>query len=113
MLIDQRGGIAKCQMETERPVTTVQAADPLGLIRADTIGVRNLPVEERQGCRECEWRPPGCHLPRHRALRCALAQLRHLQSALPGGGSARRTADLEVRRARVFCVVAGSWRRDA
>jgi len=55
MVIDQRGDVAKCQMEIEQPVTNVRAADPLGLIRADTIGVRNLPVQEKEGCRDCEW----------------------------------------------------------
>jgi len=70
LVIDQRGGVAKCQMEIERPITTVQAADPLGLIRADTIGVRNLPVQERQGCRDCEWRlwcAGGCPVATFRA----------------------------------------------
>lgn len=55
MVIDQRGGIAKCQMEIERPVTSIAAPDPLGLIRADMIGVRNIPVQQKQGCRDCEW----------------------------------------------------------
>jgi uncharacterized protein len=70
MVIDQRGGVAKCQMEIERPVATVQAADPLGLIREDTIGVRNLPVQDREGCRGCEWRlwcAGGCPVATFRA----------------------------------------------
>jgi uncharacterized protein len=56
MVIDQRGGIAKCHMEIERTVTDIYAADPLQLIRADQIGIQNLPVEEKEGCRECTWR---------------------------------------------------------
>jgi uncharacterized protein len=70
LVIDQRGRVAKCQMEIERPITTVQAADPLDLIRADTIGVRNLPVQEKQGCRDCEWRlwcAGGCPVATFRA----------------------------------------------
>jgi uncharacterized protein len=70
LVIDQHGGVAKCQMEIERPVTTVRAADPLGVIRADTIGVRNLPVQEKQGCRDCEWRlwcAGGCAVATFRA----------------------------------------------
>jgi uncharacterized protein len=70
MVIDQRGGVAKCQMEIERPVTSVSAADPLGLIRADTIGVRNLPVQERQGCLDCAWQlwcAGGCPIATFRA----------------------------------------------
>jgi uncharacterized protein len=70
MVIDQRGAVAKCQMEIERPVTSVHAADPLGLIREDTIGVRNLPVQEREGCRDCAWRlwcAGGCAVATFRA----------------------------------------------
>lgn len=70
MVIDQRGGVAKCQMEIERPVTTVHADDPLGVIRADTIGVRNLAVQQREGCRDCSWRlwcAGGCPIATFRA----------------------------------------------
>ena len=69
-MIDQHGGVAKCQMEIERPVTSVHAADPLGIIRADTIGVRNLPVQEKEGCRDCAWQlwcAGGCAVATFRA----------------------------------------------
>jgi uncharacterized protein len=70
MVIDQHGGVAKCQMEIERPITSVYAADPLGTIRADTIGVRNLPVQEKEGCRDCAWQlwcAGGCAVATFRA----------------------------------------------
>jgi uncharacterized protein len=70
MVIDQHGGVAKCQMEIEQPVTSVYAADPLGVIRADTIGVRNLPVQEKAGCRDCAWQlwcAGGCAVATFRA----------------------------------------------
>jgi uncharacterized protein len=70
MVIDQHGGVAKCQMEIERPVASIYAADPLGLIRADTIGVRNLPVQEKEGCRDCAWQlwcAGGCAVATFRA----------------------------------------------
>jgi uncharacterized protein len=70
MVIDQHGGVAKCQMEIERPVTSVHAADPLGIIRADTIGVRNLPVQEKAGCCDCAWQlwcAGGCAVATFRA----------------------------------------------
>ncbi len=70
MVIDQHGGVAKCQMEIDRPVTSVHAADPLGIIRADTIGVRNLPVQEKAGCRDCAWQlwcAGGCAVATFRA----------------------------------------------
>jgi uncharacterized protein len=65
MVINQRGGLAKCHMELERTVGDVSAADPLQLIREDQIGVQNLRVEEKEGCWACEWRywcAGGCPL---------------------------------------------------
>ncbi len=56
MVIDQHGNVAKCQMEIERPITTIYAADPLGAVREDLTGVQNVSVEEKQGCRDCTWR---------------------------------------------------------
>ncbi|HEX9372151.1 MAG TPA: radical SAM protein [Roseiflexaceae bacterium] len=70
LVVDQRGGVAKCQMEIERPITSIHAPDPLGVIRADTIGVRNLAVQEKQGCRDCAWRlwcAGGCAVATFRA----------------------------------------------
>lgn len=56
LVIDQNGKIAKCQMEIERPVTTVWEKDPLRILRASTNGLQNLTVEEKEGCKECEWK---------------------------------------------------------
>jgi uncharacterized protein len=56
LVIDQRGRIAKCQMTIAQPVTSISAENPLALIRADRIGVQNLPVDQKSGCRSCEWR---------------------------------------------------------
>lgn len=56
MVIDQNGRVAKCHMEIEKPITDVHAADPLALIRADTIHLQNPAVEEKEGCRDCHWR---------------------------------------------------------
>jgi uncharacterized protein len=70
LVIDQHGSIAKCQMEIERPITSVHAPDPLGMIRADTIGVRNVPVQEKAGCRDCAWQlwcAGGCAVATFRA----------------------------------------------
>jgi len=70
LVIDQRGGVAKCQMEIERPITTVHAFDPLGVIREDAIGVQNLPVQAKQGCHDCAWRfwcAGGCPIATFRA----------------------------------------------
>lgn len=70
LVIDHKGNIAKCQMEIERPITDIFAADPLSLLRSSALGVQNLPVEEKEGCRECEWRywcAGGCPIATYRA----------------------------------------------
>lgn len=70
MVIDQHGKIAKCQMQIDQPVTTVFADDPLGLIRADQIGILNPTVDEIEGCRGCQWKywcTGGCPLATYRA----------------------------------------------
>jgi uncharacterized protein len=56
LVIDQRGGVAKCQMHIQQPITTIERHDPLKIIREDRLGVQNLAVEEKAGCRQCEWR---------------------------------------------------------
>jgi uncharacterized protein len=56
MVINQQGAVAKCHMELERPVTDINAADPLQFIQEDQIGLQNLSVEEKKGCTGCIWR---------------------------------------------------------
>lgn len=70
LVFDQNGQVAKCQMHIRKPVTNIHAADPLALIRADQIGIQNLPVMEKEGCKDCEWKhwcAGGCPLATHRA----------------------------------------------
>lgn len=70
LVIDQHGGIAKCQVDIKRTVTTIAADDPLQLIRQDRSGVQGLPVAQKQGCRTCTWRnwcTGGCPLLTYRA----------------------------------------------
>jgi uncharacterized protein len=65
LVIDHKGNIAKCHMEIEKPITSVYADDPLAFIRTDQIGLQNISVEEKDGCRECEWKywcAGGCPL---------------------------------------------------
>ncbi len=65
LVIDQRGGVAKCQADIKHLITTVDAADPLQMLKKDLTGVQNLPVEEKQGCQQCLWRywcTGGCPL---------------------------------------------------
>ena len=56
LVIDQHGGVAKCPVEIKRPVTTINAADPLRIVRNDRTAVQAVPVEEKEGCRDCQWR---------------------------------------------------------
>lgn len=70
LVFDQHGQIAKCQMHIRKPVTDVHTADPLAVIRADQIGIQNISVEEKEGCKTCEWKywcAGGCPLTTYRA----------------------------------------------
>lgn len=69
MVIDHRGRVAKCHMQMEKTITDVMADDPLAVLQADTIGLQNVSVTTKQGCRECEWRfwcAGGCPLQTYR-----------------------------------------------
>jgi uncharacterized protein len=55
MVLDCDGNIAKCQMDMAHPVTTIDTDDPLAFVQADTSGIKNLAVDEKE-CRECVWR---------------------------------------------------------
>jgi uncharacterized protein len=70
LVFDPQGRVAKCQMQLDQTVTTAHDADPLAAVRADTAGIRNLPVEQKAACRACAWRQwcaGGCPLTTHRA----------------------------------------------
>jgi uncharacterized protein len=56
LVIDQHGGIAKCQTEIAQTITTIEAEDPLQEIRMQQAGVQVLDVDEKEGCRTCNWR---------------------------------------------------------
>lgn len=70
LVITQRGEVARCQMQLDQPITTVYADDPLGMIRADRIGVQNLPVDTKLECSTCVWKywcAGGCAISTFRA----------------------------------------------
>lgn len=70
LVFDQNGQVAKCQMHIRKPITDVHVADPLAVIRADQIGIQNVSVEEKEGCKTCEWKywcAGGCPLATYRA----------------------------------------------
>lgn len=70
LVFDQHGQVAKCQMHIRKPITDIHVADPLAVIRADSIGIQNISVEEKEGCKTCEWKhwcAGGCPLATYRA----------------------------------------------
>lgn len=70
MVVDHKGHVAKCHMEIEKPVTDVYVDDPLAFIRADNLGIQNASVDEKEGCRDCEWKywcTGGCPLLTYKA----------------------------------------------
>lgn len=71
LVFDQNGQIAKCHMHIRKPITNIHVEDPLAVIRADQIGVQNVSVEEKDGCKTCEWKywcTGGCSLATFRAI---------------------------------------------
>ena len=56
LVIDSLGRICQCQMNYGHPVTNIQASDPLAVIRTAKQGLQNIPVEEKDGCQDCEWK---------------------------------------------------------
>ena len=65
LVIDQRGGVAACQMEIENTITHIDEPDPLRVLQTADFGFRNLPAAEKEGCRDCTWQwwcAGGCSL---------------------------------------------------
>lgn len=56
LVFDPAGRVSKCQMCMDQPISDINADDPLAVVQADTAGLRNVSVEEREACRECQWR---------------------------------------------------------
>jgi uncharacterized protein len=56
LVIDQRGGVAKCHADITQTVTTVHAENPLAEIKQHGSGVQAIAVDEKEGCRTCTWR---------------------------------------------------------
>jgi len=72
LVFNQHGQVAKCQMQMNKPVTNLHAEDPLELIREDQIGLQNISVDEKDGCRDCKWKnwcAGGCPLETYHATR--------------------------------------------
>lgn len=70
LVFDQNGRVANCQMHIRKPISDVHAIDPLAIVRADQTGILNLSVDEKEGCKTCQWKywcAGGCSLATYRA----------------------------------------------
>jgi uncharacterized protein len=70
LVFNHLGQVAKCQMDIKHIVTDVNDPDPLTTVGESAIGVRNLKVDEKVECRDCQWRywcAGGCPLMAYRA----------------------------------------------
>jgi uncharacterized protein len=68
VVITHTGKVAQCQMRLEQPVGQVGEKDLLQLVASGPL--RNLSVDEKEGCRDCAWRyrcAGGCPLETYRA----------------------------------------------
>ena len=65
LVVNPQGGVARCHMEIEKEICTVWEEDPLEAIQRTEAGFRNIPVDEKEDCRDCPWRyvcAGGCPL---------------------------------------------------
>ena len=65
LVVNPQGGVARCHMEMEKEICTVWEEDPLGAVQGAETGFRNVPVDEKEDCRDCLWRyvcAGGCPL---------------------------------------------------
>lgn len=70
LVFNQHGQVAKCQMKMGEPIADVNTDNLLQIVREDKKGIRNISVEEKEGCRDCEWKywcAGGCPLETYRA----------------------------------------------
>ena len=65
LVIDQQGGVAKCQAAIGQRVTTIDNPDPLQVVKDDLLGIQGISVDAKEGCQSCKWRywcTGGCPL---------------------------------------------------
>lgn len=70
LVVHPSGKIAKCQMDMQNFVTDIHAPDPLADLRNDETGVQNLPVQQKNECKDCQWQnwcAGGCPIVTYRS----------------------------------------------
>ncbi|HWO63017.1 MAG TPA: radical SAM protein [Umezawaea sp.] len=69
VVVDQKGQVAQCHMEIGTSLGHIRSVDPVDAVRNAT-GIRNLLVDDKEGCRDCTWRnwcAGGCAVATFRA----------------------------------------------
>jgi uncharacterized protein len=69
LVIDHLGQVSKCHMDMENPITNISVINPLRNVRDCQLGFKNVSVDEKEGCRDCQWRywcAGGCPLETYR-----------------------------------------------
>jgi uncharacterized protein len=56
LVIDQRGGVARCQSAIQQTITTIDDDNPLAQVRAYRKDFQVLDVDRKEGCCTCNWR---------------------------------------------------------
>lgn len=70
VVVDQNGLIAQCHMDIGTTVGDIRTTDPVSAVRDASAGIKNLLVDDKEGCRECSWSQwcaGGCPLATYRA----------------------------------------------
>lgn len=70
VVVDQNGQIAQCHMDIGNTLGDIRMIDPVQAIRSDAAPIRNLLVEDKEGCRTCSWQnwcSGGCSVATFRA----------------------------------------------
>ncbi len=69
VVVDQNGRIAQCHMDLGTTIGDVRTMDPVRAVRDDGA-IKNLLVDDKEGCRDCTWRywcAGGCSMATFRA----------------------------------------------
>lgn len=64
------GKVSSCQMTMHEPVASLSDKNLLSLVNSNEKGIQNFSVDEKEGCRDCQWKywcAGGCPLETYRA----------------------------------------------
>lgn len=70
LVFNQHGQVSKCQMKMDSPIADINTENLLQVVRDDKSGIQNISVEDKEECRDCDWKyfcTGGCSLESYRA----------------------------------------------